>query len=44
MLALIPIWLYNGEKGPGGKVFRWFGYAFYPLHITVLVILKMLMR
>ena len=44
MLALIPIWLYNGEKGPGGRKFRWFGYAFYPLHITVLLILQAVIR
>ena len=37
MLAFLPIFLYNGKKGPGGKFLHWFGYAFYPLHIAILV-------
>jgi hypothetical protein len=40
VLALIPIWLYNGEKGRGGKVMQWAGYLFYPLHLIVLVVLR----
>lgn len=42
LLALIPIWLYNGKKGPGGKPMQYFGYAFYPLHLTILAILPMI--
>lgn len=42
MLALIPIWMYNGQKGTGGKAFRIFGYAFYPAHIAILVLLSFL--
>jgi len=36
VLALIPIWLYNGKRGPGGWVFQLFCYLFYPLHILLL--------
>jgi len=41
LLALIPIWLYNGQRGPGGKKFQYFGYAFYPVHILILALLAM---
>lgn len=44
MLALIPIWLYNGKRGKGGKAFQMFGYAFYPLHIIVLILIGKLMQ
>lgn len=33
LLALIPIFLYNGKRGPGLK---YFFYAYYPLHMLVL--------
>lgn len=39
VLALLPIWLYNGEKGPGGKSFQWLAYCFYPLHMLLLALL-----
>lgn len=41
VLALIPIWLYNGQRGPGGKKWQYFGYAFYPAHILILSLLTM---
>ncbi|MEG1965820.1 MAG: TraX family protein [Oscillospiraceae bacterium] len=44
MLALIPIWLYNGKKGFGGKKMQYFVYAFYPLHIAILVIIANFLR
>ncbi len=33
VLAILPIMLYNGEKGGGKRGFRWFAYAFYPAHL-----------
>lgn len=35
VMALLPIFLYNGEKG-GRKSFRYMFYAFYPVHLLVL--------
>ena len=39
MLALIPIWMYSGKRGRGGKAMQYLGYAFYPVHITVLLVI-----
>ena len=36
VLSLIPIWLYNGEKGSYGKGMRAVSYWFYPIHMLVL--------
>ena len=41
LLALIPVWLYNGQRGPGGKKFQYFGYVFYPAHMLLLVLLAL---
>ncbi len=38
-LSLIPISLYNGKKGPSSKACF---YAFYPVHLMVIWLLKML--
>lgn len=40
LLALPLIWLYNGEKGPGGKGLRLFWYIFYPLHMLALYFIQ----
>lgn len=42
LLALIPIWLYRGRQGYRGKWFRYCCYAFYPVHLLILGLLKML--
>lgn len=36
LLALIPIHLYNGKKGKGGKLFKYSMYIFYPVHMLIL--------
>ncbi len=43
VLALIPIWLYSGQKGRGGKAMQWAAYLYYPLHMVVLVLLRYLL-
>jgi hypothetical protein len=42
LLALLPIALYSGEQGPRLKSrgAQWFFYLYYPLHLTVLVLLR----
>ena len=39
ILAFIPIFLYNGEKGRGGKALQYGSYVFYPLHMLILGLL-----
>lgn len=39
ILAIIPIWLYNGKKGRGGKWLQYGSYVFYPLHALILGLL-----
>ena len=39
VLALIPIWLYNGKRGADSKTIRYACYAFYPVHMLVLWLL-----
>lgn len=39
LLALIPIWLYNGEKGKYSKVIQPVCYWFYPVHLLILGLL-----
>lgn len=42
IFSLIPIWLYNGQKGIKSKAFKYTCYAFYPAHILILVLLQFL--
>lgn len=45
LLALIPIWLYRGRQGFHRKWFQRACYAFYPLHMLILVqILRWVLR
>ena len=39
ILAIIPICLYSGEKGKGGKWLQYGSYVFYPLHMLILWLL-----
>ena len=39
ILAFLPISLYHGEKGPGGKWLQYGSYLFYPLHMLILGLL-----
>jgi len=40
-LAIIPIMLYNGQKGGGSSGFdKWFFYIFYPLHVWWLYVIR----
>lgn len=41
VLALIPIWLYNGEKGRSYPVVKPLCYWFYPAHILILALIAM---
>ena len=43
LFALIFIWLYHGKQGYHSKPFQYFCYAFYPLHMVFIVILRILL-
>ena len=40
MISLIPIWLYQGRQGFHNKIFQYACYAFYPIHIIILIFLQ----
>lgn len=42
MLALIPIWLYRGDQGMYNKTIKNIYYLFYPVHLLVLGVLKIM--
>ena len=42
LLALLPIWLYRGKQGYHSKLLQYVYYGFYPLHLLILGIMKML--
>lgn len=39
VLALIPIWLYNGKRGVKNKLLQYSFYAFYPAHMICLYLI-----
>lgn len=43
VLALLPIWLYNGEKGRSSRALQYGAYAFYPAHMLLLCALRWLL-
>ncbi len=44
VLALLPIWLYNGQPGVKNRVLQYGFYAFYPVHMLILYLLFSLLR
>ncbi len=42
VLAIIPIWLYNGKRGTHNRFIQYAFYAFYPVHLFVLGLLGLL--
>lgn len=42
LLALLPIWLYRGKQGYHSKALQYTYYAFYPLHLLILGVIKIL--
>lgn len=40
VFAIIPIWFYGGKKGKSSKVMQYGFYAFYPLHMVILYLIK----
>ena len=40
LFALIPIWLYKGKQGYHSTWWKYFCYAFYPVHLLILGLLK----
>lgn len=41
LLSLVPIWLYNGQRGFSNKAVQYGFYAFYPVHIFILSLIAM---
>lgn len=44
VLAMIPIALYSGKKASSNRVIQWGFYLFYPVHLTALVFIRMLVN
>ena len=40
VFSLIPIWFYGGRKGVSNKVLQYGFYAFYPVHMIILYLIK----
>ena len=43
LLALIPIWLYRGREGYKSKWLQYVYYGFYPVHLLILALIRMMM-
>lgn len=43
VFGLIPIFMYNGQIGLHNKITKWMFYAFYPIHLIAIVIMKNLL-
>lgn len=44
VLAVLPIWMYRGEKGRSARWMQWAAYAFYPGHFLLLWLAVQLLR
>lgn len=42
-LAIPLLAMYSGEKGRGGKILKWGFYLFYPMHLIILYIIKLML-
>ena len=42
VFALVPIWLYKGKKGKSSKIMQYGFYAFYPVHMLILYLIKLM--
>lgn len=40
VFSLIPIWFYGGRKGKSSKIMQYGFYAFYPVHMLILYLIK----
>ena len=40
VFSLVPIWLYGGRKGMSNKVLQYGFYAFYPVHMIILYLIR----
>lgn len=43
LLALIPIWLYQGRRGYHSRAMSWLNYLFYPVHMLLLYLLSLIL-
>lgn len=43
IFSLLPLWLYNGERGSNSKLGKYFFYVFYPAHLLLLYMVKRLL-
>ena len=43
VFSLIPIWLYGGKKGKSHKAMQYGFYAFYPVHMLILYLIRFMM-
>lgn len=41
VFSLVPIWLYGGKKGKSSKIMQYGFYAFYPVHMLILYLIKL---
>lgn len=44
LFSLVPIWLYNGKRGKGGKLLQYSFYGFYPAHIALLCLIRYFLK